>query len=211
MPGDSRKLKFELKVLADVGLLGMPNAGKSTFIRAVSAARPKVADYPFTTLHPNLGVVRVDNNRSFVIADIPGLIEGAAEGAGLGHQFLRHLARTRLLLHIIDIAPFDAATDPVAEARAIVNELKKYDEALFDKPRWVVLNKADLLAADEQTQRVQQFLADFGWRDKSFIISALSGAGCKELIYAIMAHLDATREPATADEDAAADRYSANS
>jgi GTP-binding protein len=211
MPGESRKLKFELKVFADVGLLGMPNAGKSTFIRAVSAARPKVADYPFTTLHPNLGVVRVDNNRSFVIADIPGLIEGAAEGAGLGHQFLRHLARTRLLLHIIDIAPFDAATDPVAEARAIVNELKKYDEALFDKPRWVVLNKADLLAADEQAQRVQQFLADFGWRDKSFIISALSGAGCKELIYAIMAHLDATREPATADEDAAADRDSANS
>jgi GTPase len=211
MPGESRKLKFELKVLADVGLLGMPNAGKSTFIRAVSAARPKVADYPFTTLHPNLGVVRVDNNRSFVIADIPGLIEGAAEGAGLGHQFLRHLARTRLLLHIIDIAPFDAATDPVAEARAIVNELKKYDEALFDKPRWVVLNKADLLAADEQAQRVQQFLADFGWRDKSFIISALSSAGCKELIYAIMAHLDATREPATADEDAAADRDSANS
>ena len=211
MPGESRKLKFELKVLADVGLLGMPNAGKSTFIRAVSAARPKVADYPFTTLHPNLGVVRVDNNRSFVIADIPGLIEGAAEGAGLGHQFLRHLARTRLLLHIIDIAPFDAATDPVAEARAIVNELKKYDEALFDKPRWVVLNKADLLAADEQAQRVQQFLADFGWRDKSFIISALSSAGCKELIYAIMAHLDATREPATADEDAAANRDSANS
>ena len=211
MPGESRKLKFELKVLADVGLLGMPNAGKSTFIRAVSAARPKVADYPFTTLHPNLGVVRVDNNRSFVIADIPGLIEGAAEGAGLGHQFLRHLARTRLLLHIIDIAPFDAATDPVAEARAIVNELKKYDEALYDKPRWVVLNKADLLAADEQAQRVQQFLADFGWRDKSFIISALSSAGCKELIYAIMAHLDATRQPATADEDAAADRDSANS
>ncbi len=210
-PGESRKLKFELKVLADVGLLGMPNAGKSTFIRAVSAARPKVADYPFTTLHPNLGVVRVDDNRSFVIADIPGLIEGAAEGAGLGHQFLRHLARTRLLLHIVDIAPFDAATDPVAEARAIVNELKKYDEALFDKPRWVVLNKVDLLAADEQAQRVQQFLADFGWRDKSFIISALSGAGCKELIYAIMAHLDATREPATADEDAAADRDSANS
>jgi len=208
MPGESRKLKFELKVLADVGLLGMPNAGKSTFIRAVSAARPKVADYPFTTLHPNLGVVRVDNNRSFVIADIPGLIEGAAEGAGLGHQFLRHLARTRLLLHIIDIAPFDAATDPVAEARAIVNELKKYDEALFDKPRWVVLNKADLLAADEQAQRVQQFLADFGWRDKSFIISALSSAGCKELIYAIMAHLDATREPAAANEDAAADRNS---
>jgi len=193
MPGESRKLKFELKVLADVGLLGMPNAGKSTFIRAVSAARPKVADYPFTTLHPNLGVVRVDNNRSFVIADIPGLIEGAAEGAGLGHQFLRHLARTRLLLHIVDIAPFDADTDPVAEARAIINELKKYDADLFHKPRWLVLNKADLLAPEEQATRTQQFLADFGWRDKSFMISALSGAGCKELTYAIMDYLDKNR------------------
>jgi GTP-binding protein len=202
MPGESRKLKLELKVLADVGLLGMPNAGKSTFIRAVSAARPKVADYPFTTLHPNLGVVRVDNNRSFVIADIPGLIEGAAEGAGLGHQFLRHLARTRLLLHIIDIAPFDEGADPVVEAHAIVNELKKYDEALYSKPRWVVLNKADLLAPDIQAQRVQQFLADFGWRERSFMISALSGAGCKELTYAIMEHLDATREAAPAGTDA---------
>ncbi len=197
MHGESRKLKFELKVLADVGLLGMPNAGKSTFIRAVSAARPKVADYPFTTLHPNLGVVRVDNNRSFVIADIPGLIEGAAEGAGLGHQFLRHLARTRLLLHIIDIAPFDENTDPVSEARAIVNELKKYDETLYDKPRWVVLNKADLMAPEAQAKRVQQFLAGFGWHDKSFIISALSGEGCKELTFAIMQHLDVTRDTAT--------------
>jgi GTP-binding protein len=211
MPGESRKLKFELKVLADVGLLGMPNAGKSTLIRAVSAARPKVADYPFTTLHPNLGVVRVDNNRSFVIADIPGLIEGAAEGAGLGHQFLRHLARTRLLLHIIDIAPFDAESDSVAEARAIVNELKKYDAALFDKPRWVILNKADLLAPDEQAQRVQQFLTDFGWRAKSFIISALSGAGCKELTYAIMEYLDATRESVASSENAEADLNSADS
>ena len=198
MPGESKKLKFELKVLADVGLLGMPNAGKSTFIRAVSAARPKVADYPFTTLHPNLGVVRVDNNRSFVIADIPGLIEGAAEGAGLGHQFLRHLARTRLLLHIVDIAPFDESTDPVAEARAIINELKKYDETLFDKPRWLVLNKTDLLAPEEQAGKVKQFLADFGWRDKSFIISALSGTGCKELTYSIMEHLDVTRGSVTA-------------
>ena len=205
MPGESKKLKFELKVLADVGLLGMPNAGKSTFIRAVSAARPKVADYPFTTLHPNLGVVRVDNNRSFVIADIPGLIEGAAEGAGLGHQFLRHLARTRLLLHIVDIAPFDTDTNPVVEARAIINELKKYDEDLFHKPRWLVLNKADLLVPDEQAQRVKQFLADFGWRDKSFIISALSGAGCKELTYAIMEHLDKNKEAFTA-EDAKEDR-----
>jgi GTP-binding protein len=205
MPGESRKLKFELKVLADVGLLGMPNAGKSTFIRAVSAARPKVADYPFTTLHPNLGVVRVDNNRSFVVADIPGLIEGAAEGAGLGHQFLRHLARTRLLLHIVDIAPFDESTDPVAEARALVNELKKYDEALHDKPRWIVLNKADLLVSEEQTQRVEQFLKDFGWRDKSFMISALSGTGCKELTYAIMEHLDATRAAIGSNDDVDAD------
>jgi GTP-binding protein len=198
MPGESRKLKLELKVLADVGLLGMPNAGKSTFIRAVSAARPKVADYPFTTLHPNLGVVRVDDNRSFVIADIPGLIEGAAEGAGLGHQFLRHLARTRLLLHLVDIAPFDAGTDSVAEARAIVNELKKYDEELFRKPRWLVLNKADLLAPAERAERTRQFIADFGWQGKSFIISALNGEGCKELTYAIMVYLDENKEVFTA-------------
>jgi GTP-binding protein len=198
MPGESRRLKLELKVRADVGLLGMPNAGKSTFIRAVSAARPKVADYPFTTLHPNLGVVRVDDNRSFVIADIPGLIEGAAEGAGLGHQFLRHLARTRLLLHIVDIAPFDANTDAVAEARAIINELKKYDDGLFRKPRWLVLNKADLLAPDDRAGQVRQFLADFGWSDKSFIISALTGTGCKELTFAIMEHLDQNKEASTA-------------
>ncbi len=192
-PGESRKLKLELKVLADVGLLGMPNAGKSTFIRAVSAARPKVADYPFTTLHPNLGVVRVDQNRSFVVADIPGLIEGAAEGAGLGHQFLRHLQRTRLLLHLVDVAPFDPATDPVAEARAIVAELRKYDEALFDKPRWLVLNKADLIPAEERAAVTQQFNADFGWEGKSFIISALTGEGCKALTYAIMEYLEQNR------------------
>ena len=190
MPGESRKLKLELKVLADVGLLGMPNAGKSTFIRAVSAARPKVADYPFTTLHPNLGVVRVDQNRSFVVADIPGLIEGAAEGAGLGHQFLRHLQRTRLLLHLVDVAPFDADTDPVAEARAIVSELRKYDEALSRKPRWLALNKADLVPAAERAAVTQQFIADFGWEGRSFIISALTGEGCKELTYAIMEYLD---------------------
>ena len=193
MPGESRKLQLELKVLADVGLLGMPNAGKSTFIRAVSAARPKVADYPFTTLHPNLGVVRVDENRSFVIADIPGLIEGAAEGAGLGHQFLRHLQRTRLLLHLVDVAPFDAATDPVAEARAIVGELRKYDAALFDKPRWLVLNKADLVPAAECAAVTQKFIADFGWDGKSFIISALTGDGCKQLTYAIMEYLERNR------------------
>src|SRR3990170_1993585 len=192
--GETRELQLELKVLADVGLLGMPNAGKSTFIRAVSAARPKVADYPFTTLHPNLGVVRVDQNRSFVVADIPGLIEGAAEGAGLGHQFLRHLQRTRLLLHLVDVAPFNADTDPVAEARAIVNELKKYDEALFDKPRWLALNKADLVPAAERTAVTQKFIADFGWDGKSFIISALTGEGCKELTYAIMEYLEKNRE-----------------
>ena len=193
MPGESRKLKLELKVLADVGLLGMPNAGKSTFIRAVSAARPKVADYPFTTLHPNLGVVRVDQNRSFVVADIPGLIEGAAEGAGLGHQFLRHLQRPRLLLHLVDVAPFNADTDPVAEARAIVNELKKYDEALLAKPRWLALNKADLVPAAERAAVTQKFIADFGWEGKSFIISALTGEGCKELAYAIMEYLEQNR------------------
>ena len=194
MPGESRKLKLELKVLADVGLLGMPNAGKSTFIRAVSAARPKVADYPFTTLHPNLGVVRVDQNRSFVVADIPGLIEGAAEGAGLGHQFLRHLQRTRLLLHLVDVAPFDPGTDPVAEARAIVNELRKYDEALFGKPRWLALNKADLVPAAERAAVTQKFIADFGWEGRSFIISALTGEGCKGLTYAIMEYLDKNKE-----------------
>ena len=192
-PGEQFELYLELKVLADVGLLGMPNAGKSTFIRAVSAAKPKVADYPFTTLHPNLGVVRVDANRSFVIADIPGLIEGAAEGAGLGHQFLRHLARTRLLLHIIDIAPFDEAVDPVQEARAIVEELKKYDEALYNKPRWLVLNKIDMLPEEERDAKRVAFLKEFGWDAPSFCISALSGDGCKALTYAIMDYLDAHR------------------
>jgi len=192
-PGEQFELYLELKVLADVGLLGMPNAGKSTFIRAVSAAKPKVADYPFTTLHPNLGVVRVDTNRSFVIADIPGLIEGAAEGAGLGHQFLRHLARTRLLLHIIDIAPFDEAVDPVQEARAIVEELKKYDEALYNKPRWLVLNKSDMLPEAERDAKRVAFLKAFGWDAPSFTISALTGDGCKPLTYAIMDYLDAHR------------------
>ncbi|MBU0594184.1 MAG: Obg family GTPase CgtA [Pseudomonadota bacterium] len=194
-PGEEFELALELKVLADVGLLGMPNAGKSTFIRAVSAAKPKVADYPFTTLHPNLGVVRVDSERSFVIADIPGLIEGAAEGAGLGHQFLRHLARTRLLLHLVDIAPFDEAVDPVREAHAIVEELRKYDESLYQKPRWLVLNKMDAIHADDRSERLQQFLHDFGWDGKSFMISALTGEGCKELTYAIMEHLEQNRPP----------------
>jgi GTP-binding protein len=188
--GVQRMLHLELKVLADVGLLGMPNAGKSTLIRAISAARPKVADYPFTTLAPNLGVVRVDENRSFVVADIPGLIDGAADGAGLGHQFLRHLQRTRLLLHVVDIAPLDGDSDPVADARAIVRELKRYDQALFDKPRWLVLNKLDLVAADEREQRVRAFVESYRWSGPVFPISAIDGGGCRELVYAIQAWLE---------------------
>jgi GTP-binding protein len=189
-PGESRELQLELRVLADVGLLGMPNAGKSTFIRTVSSARPKVADYPFTTLHPSLGVVRVDVSRSFVIADIPGLIEGAAEGAGLGHRFLRHLARTRLLLHIVDIAPLDPSVDPVKEARAIVAELRKYDETLYRKPRWLVLNKADLLGPAERARAVGEFVRRFRWKGPRFLVSAVTGEGCRELCQATMRHLE---------------------
>jgi GTP-binding protein len=192
-PGESRDLKLELKVLADIGLLGLPNAGKSTFIRAVSSARPKVADYPFTTLHPHLGVVRVGPDRSFVIADIPGLIEGAAEGAGLGHQFLRHLARTRVLLHLVDLAPLDPDADPVRDARAIAAELKKYDKSLYDKPRWLVLNKMDLLPPDERDAVAARFLKALRWRGKSFRISAINGEGCTELAGAIMTHLESLR------------------
>jgi GTP-binding protein len=188
--GEERRLQLELRVLADVGLLGMPNAGKSTFIRAVSAARPKVADYPFTTLHPNLGVVRVDQDRSFVVADIPGLIEGAAEGHGLGHQFLRHLARTRLLLHLVDLAPFDPNADPVREARAIVEELRKYDEDLYRKPRWLVLNKLDLIPEEERRARIDAFVRAFGWDGPVFAIAAINGENCRPLTYAIMDHLD---------------------
>jgi len=197
-PGEEFELYLELKVLADVGLLGMPNAGKSTFIRSVSAAKPKVADYPFTTLHPNLGVVRVDTNRSFVIADVPGLIEGAAEGAGLGHQFLRHLSRTSLLLHLVDIAPFDESVDPVKEARAIVEELRKYDEELYNKPRWLVLNKVDMLA--EPQQHVDKFVREFGWQGRCFAISAINGSGCRELTYAIMEHLETAKAEAEANK-----------
>jgi GTP-binding protein len=189
--GEARRLRFELRVLADVGLLGMPNAGKSTLIRAVSAARPKVADYPFTTLAPNLGVVRTDENRSFVVADIPGLIEGAAEGAGLGHQFLRHLQRTRLLLHVVDVAPLDPDADPVKDARAIVAELKKYDPALFAKPRWLVLNKLDLLPEDERVARAKAFVKALRWKGPAFSVAAISGTGCRELVYAIQDWLDA--------------------
>ncbi|HEX8988730.1 MAG TPA: GTPase ObgE [Rhodocyclaceae bacterium] len=197
--GERRELRLELKILADVGLLGLPNAGKSTFIRAVSAAKPKVADYPFTTLHPNLGVVRVDTNRSFVVADIPGLIEGAAEGAGLGHQFLRHLQRTHLLLHLVDIAPFDPEADPVRDAKAIVKELKKYDAALYSKPRWLLINKIDLVPEDEREKRVAAFLKAYGKVERHFVISAIDGAGCRELSFAVMEHIEQVRRHENAD------------
>jgi GTP-binding protein len=205
-PGERRSLRLELKVLADVGLLGMPNAGKSTFIRAVSAARPKVADYPFTTLHPQLGVVRADVNRSFVIADIPGLIEGAADGAGLGHRFLRHLERTRLLLHLVDLAPQDPDADPARDAKTLVEELTRFDEALYRKPRWLVLNKADLLEPRERARAVRRFLAGFRWKGRSFVISALTGEGCRELVFAIAAYLEQAPEGPQRQRGAAASR-----
>jgi GTP-binding protein len=204
-PGVRRKLKLELKVLADVGLLGMPNAGKSTLITAVSNARPKIADYPFTTLHPNLGVVRVGSERSFVIADIPGLIEGAAEGAGLGHRFLRHLQRTGVLLHLVDVAPFDENVDIVADAKAIVNELRKYDEALYQKPRWLVLNKIDMLQPEERQKVIKDFLKRFKWDGPVFEISALNGEGCDRLCYAIQDYLDGLRKARDLEEERAAD------
>lgn len=193
LPGERRNLEMELRVLADVGLAGMPNAGKSTFVRAVSAARPKVADYPFTTLNPSLGVVRVDMNRSFVIADIPGLIEGAAEGAGLGHQFLRHLQRTRLILHLVDLAPFDEGIDTVKEVRAIANELKKYDPGLYKKPRWLVFNKADLLSAEEADRRAREVVRRLRWARPWFVVSAVTSLGTRELSFAIMDFLDGQR------------------
>ena len=206
--GENRLLHLELKVLADVGLLGMPNAGKSTLISAVSAARPKVADYPFTTLHPNLGVVRMDENHSFVMADIPGLIEGAAEGAGLGHRFLRHLSRTGLLLHVVDLAPFDEGVDPAAEALALAEELRKYDEALYDKPRWFVLNKLDVLPEEERAERVAAFLKAVDWNHpqpddefefdietpRVFEISAINRQGTADLVYAIHRYIQRKKE-----------------
>jgi GTPase len=188
-PGERKNLKLELKVLADVGLLGMPNAGKSTLIAAISNARPKIADYPFTTLHPNLGVVRVGPEQSFVVADVPGLIEGASEGAGLGHQFLRHLQRTRLLLHLVDVAPFDDNIDPVAQAKAIVAELKKYDAALYNKPRWLVLNKLDMVAQDLRAALVKDFVKRFKYKGPVFEISALTREGCEVLIQEIYQHV----------------------
>ena len=180
--GEERELQLELRVLADVGLLGLPNAGKSTFIRAVSSARPKVADYPFTTLSPQLGVVRVGMASSFVIADIPGLIEGAAEGAGLGHQFLRHLSRTRLLLHLVDLLPPEDDADPAKDARALANELKKYDPELYDKPRWLVFNKTDLLPSSADAEaNARKIVRALRWKAPWFMISAINGKGCREL------------------------------
>jgi GTP-binding protein len=189
--GEKRTLKLELKVLADVGLLGMPNAGKSTLISAISNARPKIADYPFTTLHPNLGVVRVAPEKSFVVADVPGLIEGASEGAGLGHQFLRHLQRTRLLLHMVDVAPFDEGVDPVAQAKAIVSELKKFDQKLYEKPRWLVLNKLDMVPGDERAARVKDFVKRMRFKGSVFEISALTREGCEHLVQAVYQHIKA--------------------
>ncbi len=193
-PGEKRHLKLELKVLADVGLLGMPNAGKSTLISAVSNARPRIADYPFTTLHPNLGVVRLGPEQSFVVADLPGLIEGAAEGAGLGHQFLRHLQRTRLLLHVVDMAPFDDSIDTVAQAKAIVAELKKYDQALFKKPRWLVLNKLDMVPGDQRAALVKDFVKRFKHKGPVFEISALTREGCEPLIQAVFKEISLQKQ-----------------
>jgi GTP-binding protein len=187
-PGEQKKVRLELRVLADVGLLGMPNAGKSTLITAISNARPKIADYPFTTLHPNLGVVRVAPEKSFVVADIPGLIEGAAEGAGLGHQFLRHLQRTRLLLHVIDMAPFDDV-DPVQQAKALALELKKYDPELAAKPRWLVLNKLDMVPVDERAARTRDIVKRLKWKGPVFEVSALAREGLQPMLHAIYEHV----------------------
>ena len=203
-----RSLEFEMKVIADVGLLGLPNAGKSTLIRAVSAAKPKVADYPFTTLHPNLGVVAVGQHRSFVMADIPGLIEGAADGAGLGIRFLKHLQRTRVLLHLIDIAPPDPEADPVKDARSIAAELKKFAADLATKERWLLINKIDLLEPAEMERRAKDIVRRLRWKGPVFHISGATGAGTEELKQAVMRYLDAhPRTPASgvdADADASA-------
>ena len=188
--GEQFDLKMELKLIADIGLLGMPNAGKSTFIRSVSAARPKVADYPFTTLHPNLGVVSVGTHRSFVVADIPGLIEGAADGVGLGIQFLKHLQRTRLLLHIIDVLPEEGADSPVESAQKILLELQRYDESLYDKPRWLVLNKTDLLADDQTEAICDEIVRGLDWSGPVYRISAINGEGTGKLCQEIMTLLE---------------------
>ena len=196
-PGQARHLKLELRVLADVGLLGMPNAGKSTLIAAISNARPKVADYPFTTLYPNLGVVRVEAEQSFVVADIPGLIEGASQGAGLGHQFLRHLQRTTLLWHVIDLAPMDESVDVVAQARAIVEELRLYDPALHAKTRWLVLNKIDLIPVGEREARVREVVRRLRWKGPVFAVSAVAREGLQPLLRETYAHIRAQRPTVT--------------
>lgn len=199
-PGEGRHLSLELKVLADVGLLGMPNAGKSTLITAMSAAKPRIADYPFTTLHPNLGVVRVGRLQSFVMADIPGLIEGASEGAGLGIRFLKHLQRTRLLLHLVDIAPIDPSVEPAREVQAIAKELERFSAELAAKPRWLVINKTDLLAEDDLAVARDLLLEELGWDGPVFEVSAATGAGTEALGHAVMQALEEFSE----EEEAAA-------
>ena len=196
LPGEHRELELELKVIADVGLLGLPNAGKSTLISVVSAARPRIADYPFTTLYPNLGVVACGNQRSFVMADIPGLIEGAADGAGLGIRFLKHLQRTRVLLHLVDIAPVDPNAEPVRDARAIVGELVKFSADLETKPRWLVLNKSDLLLPEEATARAIAIAQELDYQGPAFLISGVSRAGTADLIEAVMRFLETGESPA---------------
>ena len=188
--GEEREIRLELKLLADVGLLGFPNAGKSTFIRAVSAATPKVADYPFTTLYPNLGVVSVEMDRSFVIADIPGLIEGAADGAGLGVQFLRHVQRTRVLLHLVDMAPFEDGVDPVQQVRAIEHELRRHDPAMLEKPRWLVLNKADLLDPEEARERAEAVVRELDWKAPWYLVSAIGREGTWPIMLKVQAFFD---------------------
>ena len=201
-PGEERDLQLELMLLADVGMLGLPNAGKSTFIRAVSAAKPKVADYPFTTLVPSLGVVRMDNEQSFVVADIPGLIEGAADGAGLGIRFLKHLERCRVLLHLIDLAPIDES-NPVDNARIILGELEKYSDKLYQKPRWLVFNKVDLLDAEEAAERAKQIADDLGWEGDYYLISAASQQGVKDLCWDVMKFINSQpKEEAKAEKAA---------
>ena len=206
-PGEEFEVSLELRVLADVGLLGMPNAGKSTLIRAISAARPKVADYPFTTLHPNLGVVRVDTEKSFVVADVPGLIEGAADGAGLGIRFLKHLQRTRILLHLVDVAPMDPDADPVHDAKAIVDELAKHDPALANKPRWLVLNKLDLIPEEEREEKIAEFLKAYkqasGYDGPVFPITAITGDGTRPLIFALQEALEKMTPPDIEPDDEA--------
>lgn len=209
-PGEERELRLELKLLADVGLLGFPNAGKSTFIRAVSAATPKVADYPFTTLYPNLGVVRVEQHRSFVVADIPGLIPGAAEGAGLGITFLKHVQRNRLLLHIVDAAPLEEGIDPVEQVRAIEEELAKFDPELLERPRWLLLNKLDLVPEGERDARVAHILGALDWSSRWFAISAISREGTERVCQEVMKALDAEREAEQEAAEQAGDADSAS-